>query len=234
MSQSGKISVTSEEEKFSNNAEQLTLFPADSLVNRSPSPETDQVKMTSGICGLKCFESFAKLNPDGSWLKTYRGCSQFLLDGSLEKWSETWPRAGIVSSGIAFRLPPLEPLTREIESGLSVPRLPTPRATEHKGGYSSQSKKPSLGMMAKYNLWPTPQSRDWKDANFKDPKKCKRQFLKRNSPSIALMVQCENPGNGTLSPAWVEWLMGLPNGWTDLNCSETAKSFRSSNGLGVR
>lgn len=26
---------------------------------------------------------------------------------------------------------------------------------------------------------------------------------------------------GLLNPAWVEWLMGYPTGWTELNASET-------------
>lgn len=31
-------------------------------------------------------------------------------------------------------------------------------------------------------------------------------------------------GNGgQLNPMWVEWLMGFPLGWTDLNASETPK-----------
>lgn len=28
-------------------------------------------------------------------------------------------------------------------------------------------------------------------------------------------------GSGQLNPAWVEWLMGFPTGWTELNVSET-------------
>jgi hypothetical protein len=28
-------------------------------------------------------------------------------------------------------------------------------------------------------------------------------------------------GNGSLNPTWVEWLMGFPIGWTDLEDSET-------------
>jgi hypothetical protein len=30
---------------------------------------------------------------------------------------------------------------------------------------------------------------------------------------------------GQLNPQWVEWLMGLPIGYTDLKCLETAKSL---------
>ena len=34
----------------------------------------------------------------------------------------------------------------------------------------------------------------------------------------------EHKGGGTLNPTWVEWLMGYPSGWTDLNASETVSS----------
>jgi len=29
-------------------------------------------------------------------------------------------------------------------------------------------------------------------------------------------VMIENKGSGHLNPDWVEWLMGVPTGWTDL------------------
>jgi len=32
-------------------------------------------------------------------------------------------------------------------------------------------------------------------------------------------------GGGTLNPTWVEWLMGYPKGWTDLNHSEIVSSL---------
>lgn len=31
----------------------------------------------------------------------------------------------------------------------------------------------------------------------------------------------QSGGGGQLNPTWVEWLMGFPLGWTDLNASET-------------
>ena len=33
--------------------------------------------------------------------------------------------------------------------------------------------------------------------------------------------------SGTLNPAWVEWLMGLPTGWTDLDSWVTELSPNS-------
>ncbi len=37
-------------------------------------------------------------------------------------------------------------------------------------------------------------------------------------------------GGGQLNPTWVEWLMGFPEGWTDLEDSETPSSPKSQNG----
>src|SRR5690348_13282829 len=47
-------------------------------------------KGSEALFGGKCFDSFAKLSPDGSWLKTSQGYSQVMLDGSLETFSEIW------------------------------------------------------------------------------------------------------------------------------------------------
>jgi hypothetical protein len=60
------------------------------------------------------------------------------LDGSLERFSETWPRAGMTRSGIAYQCPPLAPLTDVIASGL----WPTPCAQEVKA--------------TERGTWPTP------------------------------------------------------------------------------
>jgi hypothetical protein len=53
-------------------------------------------------------------------------------------------------------------------------------------------------------LWPTPTSRMHKD-NGKSPSE-----LNRNSETLAMKA------GGQLNPQWVEWLMGFPDGWTDL------------------
>lgn len=55
-------------------------------------------------------------------------------------------------------------------------------------------------------FWPTPNSRDWKDSG---PTQGNRK-----SPNLGTVV------GGKLNPAWVEWLMGWPAGWTDLNALE--------------
>ena len=59
---------------------------------------------------------------------------------------------------------------------------------------------------------PTPAARDYKD-NGKNPAE-----LQRKTKTLATYA------GGQLNPTWVEWLMGLPLGWTDLECLETELS----------
>ena len=68
-------------------------------------------------------------------------------------------------------------------------------------------------------MWPTPTSRDHKDTG-----DC------ANVPVNALLGRAVGPSKaaGSLNPAWVEWLMGFPPGWTDLKPSEMPSSRKSS------
>ena len=155
---------------------QLTLFaegfhasPTPWLVNAADLP-------TSAISGRTSPDSFASLDPDGSWRKTCQGYSQVTLDGSLERFSETWPRAGMTRNGIAYRLPPSAPLTGETASGL----WPTPEASNATTGQIWgkddrlywTGEKPrrvvrsgvhaSLGLarLVQVQMWPTPCTTD--------------------------------------------------------------------------
>ena len=114
-------------------------------------------------------------------------------------------RSGTMRNGIVYPRVPLVPLTGGIGSGL----LPTPKATEHKGGHSSKG-GPSLGMMATHNLWPTPQARDHKDTG-----------ANVNWEKVKAKCKLAGAAGGSLNPTWVEWLMGYPLGWTDLEDSAT-------------
>src|SRR5579875_1332163 len=94
------------------------------------------------------------------------------LDGDLVSYLETWPRAGMMRNGNAYRRQPLVPPTRENEC----------------------------------SLWPTPTARDWRSG------KSSARTRARNSRPFNEIAA---PG-GPLNPLWVEWLMGFPPGWTDL------------------
>jgi hypothetical protein len=66
----------------------------------------------------------------------------------------------------------------------------------------------------KQRLWPTPTVNDSK--NNGGPS----QF-RRKGTNLNVAVAKRGSDGGRLNPEWVEWLMGFPKGWTDLNHSET-------------
>jgi hypothetical protein len=114
--------------------------------------------MTRGTYGRKLTELFALYDQGSSYWKT----SQATFPWVSDKFSETWPRAGMTRGGIAFRLPPLVPLTDVTASS----SWPTPDANIATRGTSPNWKptRPS-GQPAQYSLnqaaadrqrWPTP------------------------------------------------------------------------------
>jgi hypothetical protein len=140
-----------------------------------------------------------------SW-KTHR--CLFLED--LEWSSVTFPPWGMIRDGELLELITLVLPTGEIEFGYS---LPTPTANEggRQRSKSSGAKiRPSLGMMARKQLWPIPTA----TANQLSPSMQKWPAHQALSEQVG----------GSWNPAWVEWLMGWPIGWTDLKPLGTVKS----------
>ena len=112
------------------NAEESAFFLVVSLANPSLLQEKEKDKPMKDTSGPKCSESFAKLNQDGCWEKTSGGFSQLTLDGRLEEYSQTWPKAGIVLDGYAMEL--VMSVRRIKEKGSLLWR--TPRSCEAEGG----------------------------------------------------------------------------------------------------
>ena len=220
-------------------------------------------------------ELLASYDPATSSWKT----SQLCLGGDLAEFSETWPRSGLMRNGIAYRLPPLVPLTAATESGSwptpvsngSVARItmgaalkeaarkgennslatrvaarmwPTPDAMVANDGedldnwmarrarVKAQKKNGNgfgMPLAIAARMWPTPTSRDWKDGS---AQAC------TNVPINGLLGRAVHMdgmnANGSLNPAWVEFLMGFETGWTALDASETPSSRRSRKSSGVQ
>jgi hypothetical protein len=98
------------------------------------------------------------------------------------------------------------PTTQEVEH---------PTATWNKMGRrlsknGSQSTH-GMGLADAVQMWPTPTV---DDANNVNPKPNRFRGL------VAAVNETSGNG-GKLNPTWVEWLMGFPLGWTDLEDSET-------------
>jgi hypothetical protein len=151
----------------------------------------------------------ARFVPDTSSWKT----SQLCLVEGLTEFSETWPRSGMMQSGIAYQLPPLAPLTDEIAFGL----WPTPDTMNHRDG-SKLRKDNNLnqggrhGVSLHHAVWATPSV----CGNYN-----RKGASATSGDGLATQV------GGRLNPTWVEWLMGYPIGWTALEGSATPSSRKS-------
>jgi len=106
-----------------------------------------------------------------------------------------------------------------------VQLLPTP-VDPSKGGGSSRSgdrigETPSLQGMARKGsllLWRTPQARDWRNARAIEKWTSGERQPGLNDQVAATFGKRGTVAerNGQLNPQWVEWLMGFPIGWTEL------------------
>ena len=169
---------------------------------------------------------FASLSQDGSWQKTCAGYSQSLLPGfggeDSELFCETWPKWGIVLDGHAMELPMLERHTNESECSL----WPTTSvcgnynrkgasATSGDGLDTAVKKMHSVNLSQAVN-WPTPRAREGNSGSYG----CAsiERNADRNYLDGVVIKKEEKPGN--LNADWVELLMGLPIGWTDINVAK--------------
>jgi hypothetical protein len=197
----------------------LTLSSAGSRSLAKMSRLPDNVPDWMGnvrLFGAKCFDSFAKLSPDGLWLKTYQGYSQVMTDGSLETFSGTWPAQGTMRNGECYRRPEWE---RRISDGECLswptPNVPNggrlPKGGMSRTGMTPDGKKRQVGLENAVKRWPTPHANCSTGAGEKGT----------GGPNLQTVV------GGQLNPTFVEWLMGFPLGWTDLGVSVT-RSCRKS------
>lgn len=186
-------------------AELLTLYLVDFLARTSarPEPARESWEREAG-CGWKWPASFVKFDLDSSSWRT-RQCS---LLGDLEQYSETWPRWGSMRSGeCSERITP-ELYTSEKESGF----WPTVRASDgERGGRGDLIQAVRGNQNSHFKPYPTPTASNTKANHMRGADKGK----KREARSYG--------ANGPLNPEWIEWLMGWPAKWTELDASETGR-----------
>ena len=217
----------------------LTSSPPAGRAKTSVSQVKVQALMEHGaVSSLSWPELLAMFDLDSSSWRT----SQLCLFEGLTLFSGDWPRSGMTVNGIAYRLPVLALRTDAIGSGL----LPTPTASDYGTNTSTRPNKrshPSLQTMARQNLWPTPTASDGRSSGSRNTSHSKANEgisltdAVRQDQGAGRMVPTPDantwkggnrrrqltdpsygvtPDGGQLNPTWVEWLMGFPEGWTDL------------------
>jgi len=206
-------------------ANSLTLcaagFLAKTLAQReraqaSPESEADSGERWPG--------SLAKYDPDTCSWRT----AQYSLRGDLEEFSETWPRWGSMHDGECWERTMPVPHTSENASGF----WPTPNTI----GYRSDGE---LRMLAAAGL----STEEFRAMTHRAAESKRRAWYQtptvqdafsnggpsqanRNTPPLNSVI------GGALNPPWVEWLMGWPIGWTDLQplAMDKFQAWRNSHG----
>jgi hypothetical protein len=196
--------------------EQLSLWTssaADTPANHSQSPDLAEEKTILDTFGPCSPIAFAWYDPDTHSWRTF----QSTLDSDSEPFTQTWPRSGMTRDGIAYQLPPSAPRTYAIAYSLSQGTngpngdglWPTATTADHSTRYA-QGGMP-LGMAAR--MWPTPRAAqgDARNHTIYERSTDKPQNLENRLAQVDPTLI-----GGKLNPTWVEWLMGFPLGWTDL------------------
>lgn len=218
--------------------EQLTLYPEDSPASRFPWPESSAGRKTSGFYGLKCSALSGSLGRIASSVRTYLESSA-LPPG---RWSRIWSVQAITSSCCNLRLWLSELGTGGQDAFSSrVPGegilWPTPCAAD---GYTAKLRstqqqgmgRHSLNLPAAIRLYPTPTASDRKGTGPMGSRSAEHDLQRENLKGCVLYATpCRGDATGTdvngqLNPEWVEWLMGFPAGWSELEPS-AMRSYRS-------
>ena len=226
--------------------QQLTLLPADSLASLIVWPGSKRAQGMTATSG----QNIAALLPNSGPLGyLVRMCLE--SEGLFSMiFYLTWKIWRTPQGRLIYRLAESEPGI----DGTDFLSLPTPTAGDSKErSYQydqGNHKKPRLTLVgiarmyptptvdaanerkAKYaqggqslsyavRMYPTPKARDYRTG---DRPECKRARMKRtgtwHSPDLNDVAA---PG-GRLNPTWVEWLMGFPLGWSELDESESEHS----------
>jgi len=130
---------------------------------------------------------------------------------------ERLPKSGMTRNGVLYQQPDWVPIISEKE----LSSWPTPTASDHierKSTQQTHNSRHSLNLQDAVKRWPTPTTQE-----VEHPNAVWNQNLRRVSSSgtthsmgLADAAQMSSPNGGKLNPTWVEWLMGFPTGWTDL------------------
>ena len=178
-------------------------------------------------CGLSLPESFASYSPDTCLWRTSQG-------SLFEEWMpylESWPRSGTMRNGSVYRQQLSAPRTSETGCGY----WPTPSASRARsegmigqmrakvdaGKISKEEAEAMIGgslTPARMSYWPTPSS---VGPNGGPTGLAGGAGNRKKLYDMLGEEEGKKLGCASLNPNWVEWLMGFPLGWTDLEDSET-------------
>ena len=226
----GRMSQSTETSKHSmaRHTEESLFSRGDFPASRSVMPGSEEARTMTAISGRKCSESYKRQGQLGLLVR-------MLLESSAwhsTKCVLTWKQKVTKSSRSLFQLAVSMPRTEETEYGLLRGGGRCGRPQEHQAeGQTTRRNacdhRDTGEQQTSWVLfWPTPK------ANKVHPMitdQNRQKLSSRNKANLEEVIagNC-GKATGQLNPAWVEWLMGYPMGWTDLKDWATP-SCRKSN-----
>tara|TARA_Y100000590_G_scaffold223680_1_gene253005 strand:- start:1483 stop:2331 length:849 start_codon:yes stop_codon:yes gene_type:complete len=207
----------------------------DSHVSPGVLQESETPQTTAGGSGHTLKESFARLDPEDSSWKT----SQVSLEGDSNLYSEAWPKAGSMRSGVVSKQAMLEPAIEENDSS-SWPTVTTQEYPHYDMKLNAKGRRipkkgktdHSVNLEDTARLWGTPRASEWKGTgppgSASHKHRLDRHYLDAQSEDFHHRPMIEKPGqkssdSGQTSPRlqlntrFVEWMMGLPPNWLVLH-----------------
>lgn len=197
---------------------QSQYYQVDFLASHSVQPGSGEARRMTVTSGRKCLELYRKSGPVGLLVR-------MLLESSHWRSTRcylTWKASATPARRSLFRLVPSMPRTEET----AVPFWPTPTARDCKGANSMEhlardGSRNHTDQLANFvKLIPTVTTGAGMcggSANYQRLKEMEEAGVISEEERRSMAA-----GNGgQLNPTWVEWLMGFPLGWTDLDASET-------------
>ena len=220
-------------------SKQMDFFPStssqeDTLANLSPSQVEKKVRKIQDTSGQKCLD----LSKNSDRLGLLEKMLVDTLNSVSTPYSRTWKVKTTPQGRLVFQLLASVPNTKEKESGLwrtpdaysggsNLNKIKEALAEGHlkrKSGHTIQIRL--ADQVREPRLWPTPAAHEAR-LGYQRRDTGKKGTQKSLSTIVIDTEGGREKTTGQLNPTWVEWLMGYPTGWTDLNVSETVLSHKS-------
>jgi len=226
-------------EKEERNLSQSILSAAGSR-NRAKTYQSQESKqeltVKGQVYGQSSPELLASFDPDTSSWRTYQRCLLETAEHGCAEFLETLPKSGLMRNGTLYRLETLMDVYPQAHrtEGSGSGLWPTPRTVciaetpekwqQRKQDFKDEKSKfdPGLNIEVAVHLYPAPDTHNHRDGTKLQANEDaagtpagKMQKMLGNSTE----VRGETPEEwkkGSLNPAWVNLLMGLPADYLDL------------------
>lgn len=205
--------------------------PEASRASLTVSPGSDAARQMTVTSGRKWLALLPKSDRVSSLLRTLLASSRWHSTTVLLTWKASATPAG----RLYFRLAPSTPRTAETAFGSLLP-TPTMQNSKHGAAtdWEHENRPGHLHVMATRLLIPTPRTEGFDAGRHRGATDSLHSWAKALLPTPTHRDHKSGTGadhgthspplssvmGGTLNPEFVEWMMGYPEGWTDLTGME--------------